>query len=212
MGTQSLFGHKHSARFSACRKWRLSLAIWWHGGAPGTAGKWINYLMLNPSTADEFETDATVERCVRRAMRHQDCVGITVTNLFAYMATDPEEMKRVGEAAIHPENDHEIITAVSTSAYTICGWGNHGAHLGRAAKVLAMLQEAELDHKLFALAVNGTGEPQHPLYIPYTVSPMPFGRRPCCERDTDKDGNCDLHERPGVLRMGRKPKGGSDGD
>ena len=51
------------AHFSPDRVYRYWLEIRWANGRA------INFLMLNPSTADEKKNDPTVERCERRARR-----------------------------------------------------------------------------------------------------------------------------------------------
>lgn len=45
---------KRAAQFSACRRWRYTLRIVW------SEGRLIQFIGLNPSTADEFKDDPTV--------------------------------------------------------------------------------------------------------------------------------------------------------
>jgi Protein of unknown function (DUF1643) len=66
-----------------------------------------NFLLLNPSTADEATNDPTSVRCERRA-RRWGFGGLIVTNLFAPCATDPAGLRRVADP-IGPENDAVIL-------------------------------------------------------------------------------------------------------
>lgn len=71
------------------------------------AGGSLLYILLNPSTATEEHNDPTVERCERRA-RALGYGGFAVTNLFAFRATRPEDLKRAG-APVGPGNDEAIL-------------------------------------------------------------------------------------------------------
>ena len=77
----ALGGCESRAVFSPCEKYRYWLSRRWQEG-----GRSLAFIMLNPSTADELENDATIERCERRA-RHNGYGGLVVCNLFAWRAT-----------------------------------------------------------------------------------------------------------------------------
>jgi len=79
------------ARFSRCRRWRTLLWRRWDQALPVA-----NFLMLNPSTADEVQLDPSCTRAHRYAERW-GFGGLIVTNLFAWRATDPDEMKAAGD-------------------------------------------------------------------------------------------------------------------
>lgn len=166
MTQPSLFNELRGARFSQCRRYRYTLSRQW-----GQGGVWVNFLMLNPSTADATVNDPTITRCIRRA-QGMGAGGLIVTNLFAWRATDPDDMKRAGDDAVGPENDQWILNAANISSQVICAWGNHGRHLDRSAAVLKILEPHK--HKLFALNVTQAREPQHPLYVSLKKIPQPF--------------------------------------
>lgn len=153
------------AVFSPCRRYRYRLWRSWSGGV-GT----LNFLMLNPSTADEVENDPTVERCERRA-REWGYEKLIVTNLFAFRSTSPHELKQQADP-VGPDNDAAIVKAAWESSQVICAWGEHGAHLGRSDAVLKLL--AGID--LFALRINSGGQPAHPLYLSYGLKPVRWER------------------------------------
>lgn len=148
------------AIYSDCEKYRFQLSIIWDRTKPS-----INFLMLNPSTATEKENDPTVEGCEQRA-RAWRFGGLVVTNIFAIRATDPREMLSHPEP-VGPGNDYFIIESARECAQTVAAWGNHGSHKSRSTAVLEMLRTYEI--KTWALAVNKTGEPKHPLYVARNV-------------------------------------------
>jgi hypothetical protein len=153
------------ARFSGDRRYRYALRRVW-----GHAEDLCNFLLLNPSSADEATHDPTSERCERRA-RRWGFGGLIVTNLFALRATDPAGLRRVADP-IGPENDAAILEAARGAGLVLCGWGNHGAYLDRASAVRALL--AGLGVTAYGLALTKRGEPAHPLYLEYDRPPVPM--------------------------------------
>lgn len=152
------------AMFSRCRKWRYLLWRRWGEGPVA------NFLMLNPSTADELKLDPSCTRA--RVYAEQWGFGaLMVTNLFGWRATDPEEMKAVRDP-VGRGNDRAILNAAVESALVVCAWGNHGGHLGRAEAVLRLLKKERI--RLHALRVNGGGHPAHPLYLPGSLRAAPW--------------------------------------
>jgi hypothetical protein len=151
------------AFFSTCRRWRYLLWRRWDERLPVA-----NFLMLNPSTADEWQLDPSCTRARVYAERW-GYGSLIVTNLFGWRATDPLEMKAVGEP-VGRGNDRAIVRAAQEADIVVCAWGNHGAHLERSVKVLALLRKARVP--LHALRINGAGEPAHPLYLPGKLRPI----------------------------------------
>ncbi len=151
------------ARFSACRRWRYLLWRRWDASLPVA-----NFLMLNPSTADEFKLDPSCTRARVYAERW-GFGSLIVTNLFGWRATDPRDMKAAKDP-VGRGNNGAIVRAAREAAIVVCAWGNHGAHLGRSASVLRLLRDAGV--KLHALRMNGDGEPAHPLYLPGDLKPI----------------------------------------
>jgi len=150
------------AVFSRCRRWRYLLWRRWDAARPIA-----NFLMLNPSTADEYRLDPSCTRARLYAERW-GYGALIVTNLFGWRATDPHEMKAAREP-VGRANDAAILRAAHEAAIVVCAWGNHGAHRERSAHVLQMLSARGV--KLHALRVTGSGEPAHPLYLPATLKP-----------------------------------------
>jgi hypothetical protein len=152
------------ARFSRCRKWRYLL---WRRWADGPVA---NFLMLNPSTADEVKLDPSCTRARLYAERW-GFGALIVTNLFAWRATDPDEMKAARDP-VGSRNDEAIVRAALGVDLVVCAWGNHGAHLERSKRVVELLGRSKIS--LHALRLNGNGEPAHPLYLPGSLQPRRF--------------------------------------
>jgi hypothetical protein len=150
------------AVFSACRRWRYLLWRQWDEKLPVA-----NFLMLNPSTADEFQLDPSCTRARVYAERW-GYGSLIVTNVFGWRATDPFAMKAVRDP-VGRGNDRAIVQAAKEADIVVCAWGNHGAHLERSVKVLTLLRKARVP--LHALRINGAGEPAHPLYLPGNLRP-----------------------------------------
>ena len=133
------------------------------------------FVMLNPSTADAFENDPTIERVERRAGEY-GFGGFIVSNLFGFRSTEPVGLRTVPNH-FHAINDGFILSAAeecqAAGGQTVCAWGSH-TMLGllleaRAAHVVKLLREAGI--KLHALRSCQNGQPGHPLYVPYEIKP-----------------------------------------
>ena len=155
------------AKFSRCRRWRYLLWRCWDEAKPAA-----NFLMLNPSTADELKLDPSCTRARNYAERW-GFGAVIITNIFGWRATDPEAMKSV-EDPVGRANDRAIVAAARNAKIVVCAWGNHGAHRNRAQAVLELLSRNQVG--LHALRVNGAGHPAHPLYLPSSLTPTRFSR------------------------------------
>jgi len=153
-----------TAVYSDCELYRYSLSRIWGEGAR------IMFVMLNPSTADEQRNDPTVERCERRA-RNLGYGGFRITNIFAWRATDPRDMRRAADP-IGPDNDAVLTEGAVWADRIIAAWGVHGAHLGRGGAVARLLADGTTP--LFHLGLSKAGHPRHPLYLPYHQEPVPW--------------------------------------
>ncbi|WP_371156688.1 DUF1643 domain-containing protein [Jannaschia sp. 2305UL9-9] len=134
-------------------------------------GRRVAFVMLNPSTATELSNDPTVERCERRA-RALGFGAFRVTNIFAWRATDPKDMRAQADPVGGAANDAAIRDAALWADATVCAWGTHGAHLNRGPAVERLLRET--GQPLFHLGLSKAGHPKHPLYIGYAVQPQPW--------------------------------------
>ena len=150
------------AAYSDCGSYRYWLTRKWT-----RTGGLINFVMLNPSVADELKNDPTVERCERRA-RMLGFGGFCVTNIFAWRDTDPKAM-RAATAPVGPENDQVLLEMAQSAKQVVVAWGTHGAHQGRGPESAALLRKNGI--AMFHLGLSQKGHPRHPLYVPYSISP-----------------------------------------
>jgi len=154
-----------SARFSPCGAYRFTL-----NRAFAEGDGLVNFIMLNPSTADATANDPTVARCCRFAT-DWGYRRLVVTNLFALRATDPKELRFAADP-VGTNNDQWIWTVANRADLVVAAWGVHGAFNDRGPDVAEDL----IDHgiELCALGVTKDGHPRHPLYLPASAEPTPF--------------------------------------
>lgn len=148
------------AIFSPCGLYRFTLHRRWSKGFT-----LLNFLMLNPSTATDDKPDPTVTRCIGFA-KDLGYSGLIVTNLYAFRATDPKEMK-TAESPIGADNDRYILEMAKLCKMTICAWGNHDRKRGRFVAQMLSSQGVNLAY----LRLTNLGCPSHPLYLPANLLP-----------------------------------------
>ncbi len=167
----ALDGTKNFAVYSKCEKYRYFLARYWDMTKPV-----LVMIMLNPSTATERQNDPTVQRCETRA-RNNDYGGLVILNIFAFRATDPNDMRAAGDP-VGPYNDGFIKQYLDLAAahdpgkyQIICGWGTHGTFQARETHIWQLFKE--YNTKPMAFRWTKAGHPQHPLYLSYNEKPKP---------------------------------------
>jgi hypothetical protein len=94
-----------------------------------------------------------------------------VTNIFAFRATDPRNMRSQKDPN-GPDNNSAILEAAHWAGRVICAWGTHGEHKHRGPEVETLLRGTGVP--LFHLGLSKAGHPKHPLYIGYAVQPQPW--------------------------------------
>ncbi len=168
MSTMELFSGfarrtvEKAAVISNCGTYRYSLSRAWNQRLPR-----ILFIGLNPSVADAHQDDRTIGRCIGFAKSFGGG-SLWMANLFAYRATDPDEMKRsphpVGE-----ENDAWLVRLALAAHTVVFAWGTQGVHRARDKEVLELLSDAGLFLKhcsrTFHLGLTKEGYPRHPLYL-----------------------------------------------
>lgn len=139
----------------------------------GTGGT-VNFIMLNPSTADDTFDDPTIRKCIGFAKRW-GYSRLSVTNLYAFRATDPKdlyELARVDYAkAVGENNDAHIIREAKAAKLICAAWGNHGALYGRNDDVINRVLQ---DFSPYCIGFTKDRHPLHPSRTPYINVPVPF--------------------------------------
>lgn len=141
-----VFDNTQTYRYVLTRRW---------GGKRGQ----VCFIMLNPSTADCFEEDATIRRCISFA----DSWGwhsIMVVNLFAFRATQPADLFKA-EEPVGPRNDDYIERACETSEVIVCAWGFHKKAEARSLYVRQDLLWPFYQRRK-CLGKTAAGFPRHP--------------------------------------------------
>lgn len=152
-----------SAVLSKCGLYRYRLDRRWGDGP--TCG----FIMLNPSTADAELDDPTIRRCIGFAKR-EGCGGLMVANLFAFRATNPEDMADA-EDPDGPENQHFLLNmAERVDGPLIAAWGAHWM----ADDLPARWVRQAFGGRLVCLGKTKGGAPRHPLYVKGDAPLVPF--------------------------------------
>ena len=160
---------KRETIFTPCRKYRYTL---WREFEPELArtelqDSYVQFIGLNPSTADETNDDPTIRRCIGFA-KAWGFGAFCMTNLFGFRATDPRVMK-AQQQPIGADNTNQIREIAEHAGIIIAAWGRHGLHIDRQAQVLDALQPWK--SKLHHLGLNSDGTPKHPLYLRADTKP-----------------------------------------
>ena len=115
----------------------------------------MTWVMLNPSRADEKVDDPTIRRCVAFAYA-AGCRAIAVTNLYAWCARDPRELRQTTDP-VGPDNDAWIRATAQAAAggLVVAAWGAR-AQPDRVQEVLKLLAGTPV-HCLGATAAVNLG-------------------------------------------------------
>lgn len=154
---------RSSAVISPCGLYRYTLSRLWDDELPPIA-----FVGLNPSTADATKDDPTIRRCIAFA-RRWNCGGLYMLNLFAFRATDPDDMKTASDP-VGPENDRYILEIAKECPLVIAAWGTHGGMNRRDVHVMNLLENSLVS----CLSKTKDGFPRHPLYVRGDVMTFPY--------------------------------------
>jgi hypothetical protein len=156
---------QRTALLSECGSYRYRLGRIWEPAGPG-----ILFVMLNPSTADAFQDDPTIRRCMGFA-RSWGFGSFHAGNLFAWRSSKPADLFLTEDPA-GKENHLHLEALARDCSRIICAWGNEpvlkkmGVSDGRN-----LLPPAIRNRELYYLRQSKGGTPWHPLYLPSEVSP-----------------------------------------
>lgn len=164
-----IFKYTREADISPCGLYRYTLHHRWDHDS-SEPQEVLGWIMLNPSTADARQDDPTIRR-VQRFSEDWGYGGFKVCNLFAWRATDPEELKEATHS-VGPLNDGAIIDLAAACPLIICAWGTGGALNDRAAHVLRLL--GDVGANMAYLKLSKDGHPCHPLYLKGDLKPKKF--------------------------------------
>lgn len=152
-------------RYDLTRRWRIE-------DDSAGLGLWV---MLNPSTADAEDDDATIRRCIGFSKR-EGWGGLVVVNLWPLRATEPRELLRwaaeldreYGSISRRPEYQQNAATIARwletpDVVRVVCAWGAHG-RLDIARPAVRFFAE-RAGRTLSCFGRTANGEPRHPLRL-----------------------------------------------
>jgi hypothetical protein len=158
-GLQLQTGSAGSAVLSQCGTYRYRLDRTWDEQAPP-----LVWVMLNPSTADADEDDATLRR-VTTFSKKAGHGGLIVVNLFALRSTDPRQLRKHADP-FGPCNSSALADASSDTVRVAVAWGDVGRGAGvMHARAVTCLLDAAHGRPLECLGLTSKGHPRHPLYV-----------------------------------------------
>lgn len=187
-----------SAIISECGRYRYVLVRDVLAPDDGSACPTLLWVMVNPSTADATEDDATIRKCVGFA-RRWGFGRIAVVNLWAFRSKDVDLLTflekqdaRNAEAAawlshptfpptdiVGPENDQHIREWASAATSVMVAWGAREkmprSASKRIAAVAAILSDAHRE-PLWSLGTTQSGDPRHPLMPSYATARVAWPR------------------------------------
>lgn len=156
-----------SAVISADQKYRYLLGREWIFSSDQvfTATACV-FVMLNPSTADAELNDRTITRCIGYATRWGYGI-LQVVNLFAYRATDPDELVTAIDP-VGPDNRIYLEDTIINGGLVVAAWGAHHMAKRQAFEYRDILTA----RPMVALGYNKDNSPKHPLYVRGDVEPI----------------------------------------
>jgi hypothetical protein len=166
--------------FSECRLYRFTLWRDWDCDLlTGTSDdiphrdKFVQFICLNPSTADEKINDATVRRCIDFSKRW-GYGAFCMTNIFPFRSMEVKKMLAHDEPIEMARQNAEHVERIAEHAgLIIFAWGNHGSHKRRGDKFVKHLLNVR-KFKIHHLGLNTDGSPKHPLYLKATTQPIAY--------------------------------------
>lgn len=150
----AVFSDDKFFRYALWRKWNLH--------APG---KFITFIGLNPSRANETFNDPTITRLINFA-KDWGYDGMYMANLFAWRDPDPSFLKQFGVLNhfefVGYHTDEWIQMMINDSQQVVFCWGNFDVK-GRDKEVMKYIPDA------MCFGTNANGSPKHPLYLKKTT-------------------------------------------
>ena len=132
-------------------------------------------IMVNPSTADAENDDATIRK-LRGFGQRYDWGRIVVGNLFAYRATDVRALATATDP-IGPDNDGHLMDMLREADRFVVAWGPASKLPSRLrTRYRRVLEIASLvSRRPMSIGKPAKdGHPCHPLMLPYSLELQPW--------------------------------------
>lgn len=130
--------------------------------------KRVVFVLLNPSTADNVEEDQTTKVCIEFAKRW-GYGSLQIVNLFAYRATDPNDLKKVKDynKMVGEHNYGFLQSALQSASKIVVAWGEHGKIQKRYMD--ESLKSLFSNFRLYCFREIANNQPKHPLGVNYNI-------------------------------------------
>lgn len=136
------FSSDHTHRFTLCRFYDYTLP-------------YIQFIGLNPSTANETKNDPTITRLCKFSQR-LGYGGFYMTNLFTFVSADPKKLEH--QLEMRDRYNYWLLDAAIKCKTKVFCWGAFKTY-GRAEEVIQLFPDA------MCFGKNADGSPKHPLYL-----------------------------------------------
>ncbi len=136
------------AHFSTCGKYRYYLLRQWSDGPMAMV------IGLNPSTADSEDDDPTIG-ALKRILEPLGYGGVYMTNLFAWISTEPDDLRSTPNPI--GENDEWLDIIRAKCQHVVFAWGSFRQAEYRSRKIIHKFQDA------YVFGKTAKGHPLHPL-------------------------------------------------
>jgi hypothetical protein len=160
---------RSSAVISPCGRYRYRL----ERDGPGEGRTVV--IMVNPSTADAEEDDATIRK-VKGFGARNGWGRIIVGNLFAYRATDVRELAQADDP-VGPMNDYHLSLMMKEADRVVFAWGRLAKIPRRWRYRIAPLAKLAAHYGRPPLCIGEPtkcGQPSHPLMLAYETPIVPW--------------------------------------
>lgn len=130
-------------------------------------GRIAAVIMVNPSTADALQDDATIRRVIGFGQR-LGWSRVIVGNVFAYRATDIRLLSGIVDP-VGPENAAHLRRICEDADLAIVAWGRLGKLPRKLQDGWRMVETiaSDLGMVLHCLGTAADGHPRHPLMLSY---------------------------------------------
>lgn len=155
------------AKFDSTRKYRYLLRRKWNENLPQ-----VTFVMLNPSKANEREDDPTLRRCIQFA-KDLSYGSLEVVNLFAYIATNPLELRKVDDP-VGLKNNCYIKSSTRRAHSIIVAWGANNYVKKNPNRQKEVLELIFTQKPVQCLKLTKYGYPHHPVRLSKDVTPIDF--------------------------------------
>lgn len=162
---KDLFGHETQtmigyAVFSTDRRYRYVLHREWDKDKP-----MVMFIGLNPSTANETDTDPTITR-VKTFAEDWGYGGFYMMNLFGIVSSKPSILLTDPDPV--GDNDQWLEEIAAKCDRIVFAWGVFKQARTRAEEVKKRFPGA------YCLKKTKDGHPWHPLYVAAATKPIPY--------------------------------------